>query len=178
MADAVHSTFRPSFQAITHETNTFLELRRRLLELHPELDEQTLSDTLEGATDLAEALAALIRSALEDEAMVDGLKVLLDNMKYRLARLDARATAKRQVVLEAMEKADLSKLQQPDFSASLRGAPPGIVILNEEGVPSEFMVPQPPKIDRRGLLKAVVAGAQYPGIQLSAPRNTLSVRTL
>ena len=37
---------------------------------------------------------------------------------------------------------------------------------------------QPPKIDRRGLLKAVMAGAQFPGIEVSVPRNSLSVRTL
>ena len=178
MANPVNSTTAASFQVVTLETNKFLELRRRLLELHPELDENTLNDTLEGATNLAEALTLLVRSALEDEATSDGLKVLLDNMKYRLARLEARAQAKRLAVLEAMEQADLCKLQAPDFSASLRGSVPSLVILHEEAVPSEFLVPQPPKIDRRVLLKAVSAGARYPGVELAAPRNTLSVRTL
>ncbi len=32
----------------------FVELRRRILEAHPDLDDQTLADTLEGATDLKE----------------------------------------------------------------------------------------------------------------------------
>ena len=36
---------------VTLERTHFVELRRRLLELHPDLDDQTLADTLEGATD-------------------------------------------------------------------------------------------------------------------------------
>ena len=41
---------------LVYERSTFIELRRRLLELHPNLDDQTLNDTLEGATNLKEAL--------------------------------------------------------------------------------------------------------------------------
>jgi hypothetical protein len=160
------------------ELTRFTELRRRLLELHPELDDQTLADTLDGATNLREALSALVRSALVDEAMVEGLKQLQEKMKYRLARLEARALAKRQVVLEAMEQADWSKLQEPDFTASLRGAAPSLVILNEAKIPTEFLIAQAPKIDRRGLLKVVASGTPVPGAELAQPRNILSVRTL
>ena len=44
-------------------------LRESLLEQIPDLDAETLADTLEEITDLREMLAELVRSALEDEAL-------------------------------------------------------------------------------------------------------------
>src|SRR3954447_7336378 len=97
--------------AISLSRTRFVELRRRLLELHPDLDEQTLSDTLEGATDFREALAALVRSALDDECLCAALKARLEDMKARLARLQARSISKRQVAAENMLAADIDRLQ-------------------------------------------------------------------
>ena len=89
----------------------------------PELDEDTLADTLEGITDLREMLAELVRSALDDEALASGLSTRLSDMKTRLERLEARAARKRHVVLEAMTQAELKRLEEADFTASLRRAP-------------------------------------------------------
>ena len=56
--------------AITNDIKTitiaarFGALRDRLLVEVPDIDEETLADTLEGITDLREMLAELVRSAL------------------------------------------------------------------------------------------------------------------
>ena len=65
-------------------------------------------------------IAAVIRSALVDEALHAGLRFRLDDMRERLSRLELRASKKRQLALEAMTEAGLSKLEQPDFTASAR----------------------------------------------------------
>jgi hypothetical protein len=164
-------------KVISAERTRFTELRRRLLELHPDLDEQTLADTLEGATDFKEALAALIRSALEDECLAKALKDRLDQMKGRLSRLEARASSKRQVAVENMEAADLRKLQEPDFTASVRIGPPSVTIVSEDELPIDYLMPQPPKPDKRAILEALSGGAFVPGAVLSNPKISLSVRS-
>ena len=61
------------------------------------LDHETIRDTLEGITDLHEMIAAVIRSALVDEALHWGLRSRLDNMRERLSRLEVSASKKREL---------------------------------------------------------------------------------
>ncbi len=162
---------------ILTERDRFVELRRRLLELYPDLDDQTLADTLEGATNLHEALAALIRSALEDECMVKALKERVSTMRTRLDRLEKRAAAKRQLACETMEMGQIRKLVEADFTASVRQGPPSVEIVDETRVPIDFLIPQPAKPDKRAILEAIHGGVDVSGAVLCAPRSSLSVRS-
>lgn len=54
----------------------------------PEIDPESLADTLEGLTDLREMLAEVICSALDDEALAAGLSTRLSDMKDRIERFD------------------------------------------------------------------------------------------
>ena len=164
-------------QDMVLEFARFTELRRRLIEADPDLDERTLSDTLEGATNLKEAIGCVVRSALDDEALVDGLKLRLENMKERLDRIEATAAKKRQVALAAMEEADIEKILEPDFTVSLRAAAPAIVITSEPDIPEPFWLPQPAKLDRRSILEALKSGTAVRGAELANTRIILSVRT-
>ena len=159
------------------ETRGFTELRRRLLELHPQIDEQTLADTLEGATNLREALEALVRSALEDECLAKALRERVETMRGRLARLEARALSKRQVVVEGMSVADMPKIVAPDFTASVRIGPPGVEIVDESELPIDFLVPQVPKPDKRLILEALSRGTIVSGALLAEPKVSLAVRS-
>ena len=159
------------------ETHRYQVFRERLLATWPEIDCDTLTDTLEGITDLHEMIAAVIRSALVDEALQAGLRTRLEDMKERLSRLEERGAKKRQLALDAMNEVGLAKLQQPDFTASTRPGSPSLVIIAEDAIPSPYWVPQPPKIDRPGLLGELKRGGEIPGVQLSNPKPILVVRT-
>ena len=50
-------------------------VKLRIGEDHPDLDEETLADTVEGLTDLHDIVAAILRSAVTDEALGKGLRV-------------------------------------------------------------------------------------------------------
>jgi len=152
-------------------------LRQRLLSEYPDIDEETLVDTLEGITDLHEMIAAVIRSALVDEALHFGLRSRLNDMKERLSRFELRAAKKRQLALDAMTEVGLTKLAQPDFTASARAGSPSLVVIAEDRIPKSYWLPQPPKLDRQAVLAELKQGAEIPGVQMSNAKPVLSVRT-
>ncbi len=143
----------------------------------PDLDEATLADTLEGITDLREMLAELIRSALDDEALAGALSTRLCDMKSRHERLETRAARKRQLVRAAMTEAEMKWLEEADFTASLRQGAPALEVVAEDKIPVAYWKPQPPKLDRQGLLAALKGGVDIDGVALAAPTLQLSVRT-
>ena len=162
---------------LKNELQLYHRLRERLLENLPEIDDETVRDTLEGITDLHEMIAAVIRSALVDEALHAGLRFRIDDMKERLCRLELRATKKRQLALDVMSEVGFTKLEQPDFTASTRAGSPALVVVAEDKIPNSYWVPQPPKLDRQMILGELKRGAEIPGAQLSNPKPVLMVRT-
>ena len=162
---------------VRSEIQRYTRMREWLLQHFPDVDDQTIRDTLEGETNLHEMIAAVIRSALVDEALSAGLRKRLEDMKERLTRLEERGAKKRQLALAAMDEVGLSKLQQSDFTASTRPGSPSLLVTAEGEVPSAYWAPQPPKLDRQTLLGQLKRGADIPGVQLNNPNPVLVVRT-
>jgi hypothetical protein len=160
------------FAAIAYRT-----IRDRIRGQDPQIDEQTLADTVEGLTDLHEIVAAIIRSALADEALATGLKGRIGEMQDRLDRLQDRASKRRQIAKDVMLELDLKRLVAPDFSVSIRPGLPALQVLDEAAVPSIYWQPVAPKLNRQGLLTELKEGADIKGVALSNPEPVLSVRT-
>jgi hypothetical protein len=111
-------------------------------------------------------LATILRSQLDDLALAAALRSRLAEMQERLSRIEGRAEKKRTLVASVMERADLRKLTDPEFTASLRATPPPLIVTVESDIPSTYWKPQAPKLDRGSLLAALKAGQCVPGAAL------------
>jgi hypothetical protein len=157
---------------LVHHLAEYEYLKEHLRAEYQEADEQTILDTLEGLSGLPEALVAVVRSYLDDLALVAALGMRIGAMQERMHRFEHRAEKKRMIVTAIMERADLKKLAEPDFTASLRAVPPALLVTDEQQIPEPFWKPQPPKLDKRRL----IAGQRVAGAQLGNGGTTLTVR--
>jgi hypothetical protein len=67
-------TYFLSNMQLQTEVRRYQLARERIIQEFPGTDDETIRDTLEGITDLHEMIAAVIRSALVDEALGSGLR--------------------------------------------------------------------------------------------------------
>jgi Siphovirus Gp157 len=160
-----------AFAAINYRS-----IRDRIRTQDPDLDEQTLADTVEGLTDLHEIVQAIIRSALMDEALASGLKCRIADMQDRLTGLQDRASKRRQIAKDVMLDLDLKKLTAPDFTASIRPGTPALMVIDESVVPKIYWEPSAPRLRRQVLASDLKQGEEIAGVALSEPEPVLSVR--
>ena len=163
-------------QILRSEVSHYLILADALKERYGEIDDETSNDTLEGISQLPEAIAAVIRSSLEDEAYIIGLKARLDDLQARLGRLKDRYEKKRALARWAMVEAHLNKVMAADISIGLRKGGHKLDVIDESRVPNDYFIPQLPKLDRKGLADALHRGEMVDGAVLVLVEPSISVR--
>ncbi len=161
---------------LNYEVHLHKSVVERLRSEDENIDEQALADTAEGLTNLHETLAAIVRGALEDELLAHMLKVRMAEMAARLERFQHRAEKRRHLVRDVMMETDIKKLQMPDFTASLRNAPPHVVVVDEKLIPQAFWEMRP-HLRKSDLLAVLKDGVDVEGAALSNAGMSLSVRT-
>lgn len=141
----------------------------------PDIDEITLVDTVEGLSAYPDILAAIVRGAISDEYQAEALRYQIEDLTERRNRFNDRAGKRREVVREAMLESHIPKLTPPDFTASLRAAPPSVQVVDESLIPATFWEMRP-HLRRRELLDALKDGQPIEGAMLSNPGMSLTVR--
>jgi len=159
------------------ESVNYRALLDQLRQDYQDLDDETLFDTLEGLSDLPDLVGELVRSALDDEAMITGLKWRCEAMAARLSRLKERHQKKRAMAAWAMGMAGLSTVKQPDFSVSLSEGAYRLELQDESAIPGLYLVPQPPKLDKAAISAALKRGETIDGAQLVQGQPFITVST-
>jgi hypothetical protein len=162
---------------LSFATAAYRAVSERIRAEDPQIDDQSLADTVEGLTDLHEILTAIIRAALADQALATGLEGRIGEMQARRDRLQDRAAKRRQIARDVMVELDLKKLAAPDFTASVRPGTPALMVIDEAAVPSIYWEPRELRLNRQELANDLKQGVEIAGVTLSNPEPVLSVRT-
>lgn len=150
------------------------ELVAQLRQQFPGETEESLADTIEGATTLDAAILATIRAAIEREAQAEAVKGMIEVLTSRQRRLAEGAQAMRTAALNAMLESGLTKLAAPDISLSVGTAKPKVVITDESLIPPDYtrVKVEPNKV---AIGEALKAGNDVPGAMLGNAGSFLTV---
>lgn len=164
---------------LIYEVNRELEKWKHLTAqlLGEDLDPQTLLDTLEGETELYEALLVVADQALEYEYAARAVDDRIKDFTHRRNRLRQSAETLRAMILQVMEIANIQTIAGTDCTLSRKQIPPKPVIVDESQIPSRFWRPQPPALDRAALAAAIKANEKVLGAEIGNGGVTLSIRT-
>ncbi len=138
-------------------------------------DEQAQADTIEGATNLHEALQAGVGRLAEIETLKLGIVATIEILGARLSRLKHQEQTLRTAMLGAMEIGAIRRLETPLATVSRKAVPPSVVITDSNIIPAEYLKLQPPTLDRLALARALKAGP-VSGAALSNGGETIAVK--
>ena len=149
---------REHHSALRRETEAARVLLAGMRETIGEEDMALLADTIEGETDLLEAIDTALSEIDETEVLISGLKAKETQFTNRRRAMEDRVKRFRALIEQAMAITDLLKLRRPAATLTLRKLPPDVVVTAEADIPSEYFVPQPPpppKLDKAALKEAL-----------------------
>ena len=140
-------------------------------------DEQLAADMIEGSTNLHEAIDAAVLRTIELDAHMSALNEAMMAMRERQHRMSTQFASIRQKLQNALDVMGQRKLELPIATLSIRANPPSLNITDESQIPQGYLIPQPAKPDRKGILAAIKNGEQIPGTELNPPTTSLAIKT-
>lgn len=144
--------------------------------LHPELveDEEAWLLSLESETDISALLTSIVRRIEDSKALVVGTKDRFEELKARKDRFEHRVETLRNLAFKIMSAADLSKVELPEATLSVRNTPPSVVITDEDNLPDIAC-----KFERKpdkAKIKELLATGEVAGAAMSNGGQTISIR--
>lgn len=114
-------------------------------------DEQLFHDMLLGETDIDRIVSRIHEQIARDEEMLVGIKVRREAIAERNQRISDRVTASKAAIGKFLRAAQLSKLELPEVTYSVRGGKPSLRVVDHTAVPPELcrakIEPDKPKIN-------------------------------
>lgn len=161
---------------LLNEATEWQRLYAELAENFGNDDEQALLDTAAGISNFPAMAELVMRSREDDLVLVTGLGARIEEMRDRLERYKARAQAKKELVEQAMIRADVRKLEFAEFTLSLGKRQPHVIVTEEAIIPPEYFSTPAPVLSKSMVKAAIDGGKPVPGAVLSNSALGLTVR--
>lgn len=139
-----------------------------------ELDEQTISDTLEGAGGEIEAKATNIGFVVKNiEAEIAAMKQAEEDIAKRRKSKENHVSRIVHYLQSNMEMAGITKIESPYFVISIRNNPESVVIDSESMIPDDYIreVPASYYPDKKLIKQAIKDGFDVPGCHLTRTQS-------
>jgi len=144
----------------------------QLLEMADDMESDALVDTLEALQgeieEKAENIAKLVKN-LEADAKI--IKEEEQRLAERRRAIEAKVERLKAYLQEQLEVAGLQKVKRPTITVAIQNNPPSVEIADEKLIPSEFMIPQPAKIDKKAILERLKNGEEIPGCSIKQTKG-------
>lgn len=158
-------------------TNDYLQLMQMMED--PELDPQTLADTMEGIEgeleDKADNYARVMKNM---EADLNGIKAEIDRLSTRKKTIENNIKRMKEALQFSMETTGKTKFKTELFSFGIRKNAPAVVMDEPyiENVPERFLKYSDPTINRSAIKEAIQNGEDLEGLAHLEQSSSLSIR--
>lgn len=130
---------------------------------NPDIDEQAIKDTLETIQgDIKEKADGYAKVIKELDGETDKLTAEIKRLTDRKNTIQNNIAYMKQSLKEAMTATGNLKFRTDLFSFNIQKNPPALIVDNEETIPSEYLIPQEPKIDKKAIIDFLKNGNKVP----------------
>jgi len=139
-------------------------------------DDETLYwDTLDGETDVMDAVGRLVMEAVEADHHAAAAKEMSRLYADRASRLQMRRRAVNDAIMTIMDATGQDKIPHPLATISKRKGRASVTITNEEEIPTQ-LTKTIRTADKAAIKKQLEAGEDVPGATLDIGAETISMR--
>ncbi len=157
-------------------TNDYLQLMTMLED--PDLDPQTLADTMEGIEGELEVKAESYAKVMKNlEADVAGIKSEIDRLSERKKTIENNIKRMKEALQFSMETTGKTKFKTELFSFGIRNNAPAVVMDEQyiENIPREFIRVKE-EVDKTAIKEALKAGFELEGIAHLEQSTSLTIK--
>ena len=133
------------------------------MELDPEVMQDTLDSIEDAIESKAENIAKLVRNLESD---VSAYKEEEDRLKTKRQATENKVKWLKTYLEDNMKLTGKTKFKSGMFNFSIQKNPASVNITDEKAIPEEFLIQQPPKVDKTSLKEILKSGIEVPGAEL------------
>ena len=133
------------------------------MELDPEVMKDTLDSIEDAIENKAENIAKLVRNLESD---VSAYKEEEDRLKTKRQAMENKVKWVKTYLEDNMKLTGKTKFKSGMFNFSIQKNPVSVNITDENILPEDYLIPQPPKVDKTSLKEALKSGIEVPGAEL------------